>query len=298
MTAEIATVDIEPTADELAEGRRLRRRKRLTNLAIDVFLVIVSLLMLLPLVFLVANAFKTPAEMLAWPPTILPRDPTLANFSAVLGETPLIRWIGNSLAFAVLSTVAIVATSAIAGYIFGKFRFGTLNLIFALFLATAIVPFEVYMIPLYFQAKSLGILNSVWGLLLGYLVMSFGIFLIRQNVIHSIPDELLEAARIDGAGEFWIFLHIVLPLLRGALGALAVLAFFQAWTAFAWPMIVATTRTSYTIEVGLALFQTGFTVDLGRLSAASATVLIPSILLFVILRRNFVQGVASTGLKE
>lgn len=297
MTAETMS-HVEPTAEELAEGLRLRRRKRAMNFAIDVFLIIVSILMLLPLVFLVANAFKTPAEMLAWPPTIIPRDPTIANFSAVLGETPLLRWIGNSIAFAVMSTIAIVATSAIAGYIFGKFRFRTLNILFVLFLATAIVPFEVYMIPLYFQAKSLGILNSVWGLLLGYLVMSFGIFLIRQNVIHSIPDELLEAARIDGAGEFWIFLHIVLPLLRGALGALAVLAFFQAWTAFAWPMIVATTRTSYTIEVGLALFQTGFTVDLGRLSAASATVLIPSILLFVILRRNFVQGVASTGLKE
>ena len=289
---------VKPTTEELAEGLRLRRKKRVMNFAIDVFLIVVSILMLLPLVFLVANAFKTPAEMLSWPPTIIPRDPTIANFSAVLGETPLLRWIANSIAFAVMSTIAIVATSAIAGYIFGKFRFRTLNILFALFLATAIVPFEVYMIPLYFQAKSLGILNSVWGLLLGYLVMSFGIFLIRQNVIHSIPDELLEAARIDGAGEFWIFLHIVLPLLRGALGALAVLAFFQAWTAFAWPMIVTTTRTSYTIEVGLALFQTGFTVDLGRLSAASATVLIPSILLFVILRRNFVQGVASTGLKE
>ena len=289
---------IEPTTEELSEGVRLRRKKRVMNFAIDVFLIVVSILMLLPLVFLVANAFKTPAEMLSWPPTIIPRDPTIANFSAVLGETPLLRWIANSIAFAVMSTIAIVATSAIAGYIFGKFRFRTMNILFALFLATAIVPFEVYMIPLYFQAKSLGILNSVWGLLLGYLVMSFGIFLIRQNVIHSIPDELLEAARIDGAGEFWIFLHIVLPLLRGALGALAVLAFFQAWTAFAWPMIVTTTRTSYTIEVGLALFQTGFTVDLGRLSAASATVLIPSILLFVILRRNFVQGVASTGLKE
>ncbi|CDN52940.1 Sugar ABC transporter, permease protein [Neorhizobium galegae bv. officinalis bv. officinalis str. HAMBI 1141] len=289
---------VEPTTEELAEGLRLRRKKRVVNFAIDVFLIVVSILMLLPLVFLVANAFKTPAEMLSWPPTIIPRDPTIANFSAVLGETPLLRWIGNSIAFAVMSTIAIVATSAIAGYVFGKFRFRTLNILFALFLATAIVPFEVYMIPLYFQAKSLGILNSVWGLLLGYLVMSFGIFLIRQNVIHTIPDELLEAARIDGAGEFWIFLHIVLPLLRGALGALAVLAFFQAWTAFAWPMIVTTTRTSYTIEVGLALFQTGFTVDLGRLSAASATVLIPSILLFVVLRRNFVQGVASTGLKE
>lgn len=289
---------VAPTAEELAEGVRLRRKKRLTNLAIDIFLLIVSILMLLPLVFLVANAFKTPAEMLAWPPTIVPHDPTVANFKAVLGDTPLLRWIGNSIAFAVMSTIAIVLTSAIAGYVFGKFRFGTMNVLFALFLATAIVPFEVYMIPLYFQAKSLGILNSVWGLLLGYLVMSFGIFLIRQNVIHSIPDELLEAARIDGAGEFWIFFRIVLPLLRGALGALAVLAFFQAWTAFAWPMIVTTTRSSYTIEVGLALFQTGFTVDLGRLSAASATVLIPSILLFVILRRNFVQGVASTGLKE
>lgn len=297
MTAETMR-DTELTAEELADGARVRRKQRLTNLAIDIFLAIVSILMLLPLLFLVANAFKTPAEMLAWPPTIIPRDPTIANFSAVLGETPLLRWIANSIAFAVMSTIAIVATSAIAGYVFGKFRFRTMNVLFALFLATAIVPFEVYMIPLYFQAKSLGILNSVWGLLLGYLVMSFGIFLIRQNVIHSIPDELLEAARIDGAGEFWIFFRIVLPLLRGALGALAVLAFFQAWTAFAWPIIVATTRSSYTIEVGLALFQTGFTVDLGRLSAASATVLIPSILLFVILRRNFVQGVASTGLKE
>ncbi len=101
--------------------------------------------------------------------------------------------------------------------------------------------------------------------------MSFGIFLIRQNVLSSIPDELIEAARIDGAGEFWIFWHIVLPLLRGplaALAALAVLAFCQSWTALAWPIIVATKRSAYTIEVGLALFQTGYTVDLGRLSAA------------------------------
>lgn len=285
-------------ASETVEGTSLRLRKKAVNFGIDLFLIVFSILMLLPLLFLVSNAFKTPQEMLAWPPTVIPANPTTENFTAVLAETPLLRWIGNSLLFAGLSTVAIVATSAIAGYVLGKFRYRTMNIIFALFLATAIVPFEVYMIPLYFQAKSLGLLNSIWGLLIGYLVMSFGIFLIRQNVIHSIPDELLEAARIDGAGELWIFWRIVLPLLRGALGALGVLAFFQAWTAFAWPMIVTTTRESYTIEVGLALFQTGFTVDLGRLSAASAIILIPSIVLFVLLRRNFVQGVASTGLKE
>ncbi|HQZ11752.1 MAG TPA: carbohydrate ABC transporter permease [Devosia sp.] len=286
------------TAEEAVAGRTRRRKKLIVDRSIDAFLIVFGCLMLLPLAFLVSNGFKTPAEILAWPPTLIPNNPTLDNFSTVLRDTPLLRWIGNSLLFALISTAAIVATSAIAGYILAKFRFKSLTFIFMIILATAIVPFEVYMIPLYFQAQSLGILNTTWGLALGYLVMSFGIFLVRQNAIHSIPDELLEAARIDGAGELWIFLRIVLPLLRGTLGALGVLAFFQAWTAFAWPLIVGNKADNYTIEVGLALFQTGFTVDLGRLSAASALILIPSITIFVLLRRNFVQGVASTGLKE
>lgn len=294
----MSDLSLPQTETELAAGARLRRKRGLVNFGIDAFLLLFGLFMILPLILLVANAFKTPQEMLSWPPSIIPANPTLANFEAVLGDTPLLRWIFNSFAFAVLSALAILCTSTIAGYVLAKFPSRTMSAIFAVILATAIVPFEVYMIPLYFTAQSLGILNSLWGLLLGYLVMSFGIFLIRQNVVHSIPDELLEAARIDGAGEVWIFIRIVVPLLRGALGALFVLAFFQAWTAFAWPLIVATTTTSYTIEVGLALFQTGFTVDLGRLSAASAIVLLPSVTLFVLLRRNFVQGVASTGLKE
>lgn len=286
---------IEKSAREVGD-RTLKARA--TNLGIDLFLGLFGLLMILPLVLLIANAFKTPEELLSWPPTVIPAQPTLANIEAVLADTPLLRWIFNSFSFALLSAAAILITSTIAGYILAKFPSRIMSVLFAIILATAIVPFEVYMIPLYFQAQSLGLLNSVWGLLLGYVVMSFGIFLVRQNVIHSIPDELLEAARIDGAGEIWIFIRIVVPLLRGALGALFVLAFFQAWTAFAWPLIVATTKESYTIEVGLALFQTGFTVDLGRLSAASAIVLVPSVTLFVFLRRNFVQGVAGTGLKE
>jgi multiple sugar transport system permease protein len=275
-----------------------RNQRKAMDVSIDIGLLLFGLLMLAPLLMLVANAFKTPAEMVAWPPTFIPSNPTLDNFRSVLGETPLLLWIWNSLSFAILSTIAIVLTSSIAGYIIAKFPFRSINVVFALFLATAIVPFEVYMIPLYFQVRELGLLNTTQGLLIGYLVMSFGIFLIRQNVLASIPDELIEAARIDGAGELWIYWHIVLPLLRGPMAALAVLAFFQAWTTFAWPMIVMTRRSSYTIEVGLALFSTGYTVDLGRLSAASACVLIPSVLAFVILRRNFVQGVASTGMKE
>ena len=143
-----------------SRGMSRRTKERLVNVMIDVVLTAVCLLMILPLVFLVSNAFKTPQEMLAWPPTVIPDDPTVANFKAVLGDTPLLRWIGNSILFSVLSTVCILATSSISGYILGKFRYRALNVFFAIILATAIVPFEVYMIPLYFQAKALGILNS------------------------------------------------------------------------------------------------------------------------------------------
>jgi multiple sugar transport system permease protein len=289
---------IDPRLASASHLRRQTMKAQATIVLIDAFLILLSIGMVLPLILLVANAFKTPAEMLTWPPTIIPNDPTLENFASVLSETPLLRWIWNSLVFAVLSTVSIVATSAVAGYVLGKFQFRSLHAIFLVILATAIVPFEVYMIPLYFQVKALGALNSTPGLLVGYLVMSFGIFLVRQNAIHSIPDELLEAGRIDGASELYIFWHIVLPLLRAPLAALSVLAFFQAWTAFAWPLIVASTKESYTIEVGLALFQTGFTVDLGRLSAAASVVLVPSVLLFAFLRRQFVQGIATEGIKE
>ena len=278
----------------VSSNTRLRRK----NLLLDMMLFVICALLLLPLLLLIANGFKTPQEILVWPPTILPKDPTLENFQRVFSETPLFRWIFNSLSFALLSMIAIVITSTLAGYVVAKFQFWTINVIFTLFLATAIIPFEVYMIPLYFQVKALGALNSIGGLLIGYLVMSFGIFLIRQNVIAAVPDELLEAARIDGASEFWIFWYIVVPLLKGPIAALSVLAFFQAWTTFAWPIVVLTRKMAFTIEVGLANFQSAYTVDLALLSAASAAVMVPSVLVFVLLRRSFVEGIAASGMKE
>ena len=269
-----------------------------TDRVIDGLLLVVSIAMLMPLAFLISNAFKTPAELLAWPPTLIPDAPTLDNIRSVLADTPLLRWIFNTIAFAVLSTVAILTTSSIAGYVLAKFDFPGIGVVFGLILATAIIPFEVYMIPLYLGVQSLGLLNTLWGLIIAYLVMSFGIFLIRQYAKTSIPDELLEAARVDGAGEWWIFTRIALPLMRGPLGTLGVLAFFQAWTAFAWPLVVSAKKESQVLEVGLALFQTGFTVDLGRLSAAAAIALVPSVMFFALMRRNFVKGIAASGMKE
>jgi multiple sugar transport system permease protein len=150
------------------------------GLVIDAVLGVVSLMMLLPLVFLISNAFKTPPELLAWPPTVIPHQPTLENIVSVLRETPLFRWIGNSLIFATLSTASIVSTSAIAGYVLGKFDLPGIPVIFGVIIATAVVPFEVYMIPLYLNVQSAGLLNTWPGLLVGYLIMSFGIFLVRQ----------------------------------------------------------------------------------------------------------------------
>ncbi len=276
----------------------MKYKTKRNNFFLDILLFFICVILLLPLALLIANGFKTPEEMLVWPPSIFPTNPTFDNFQKVFTETPLFRWIFNSLLFSILSMIAIVITSTLAGYIIAKFQFRIINAIFVLFLATAIIPFEVYMIPLYFQVKALGALNSIGGLLIGYLVMSFGIFLIRQNVIASVPDELLEAARIDGASEFWIFWHIVVPLLKGPIAALAVLAFFQAWTTFAWPIIVLTRKASFTVEVGLANFQSTYTIDLALLSAASTAVMVPSVLVFVLLRRSFVEGIAGSGIKE
>jgi multiple sugar transport system permease protein len=281
-----------------ADADRQAPRATLPDRALDVGLTVFSVAMLLPLVFLVSNAFKTPAEIIAWPPTLIPSAPTLDNFRAALSETPLLRWIFNSIVFALASTAAILTTSAIAGYVLAKFRFPGIGVIFAAILATAIVPFEVYMIPLYLGVQQLGLINTMTGLLVAYLVMSFGIFLIRQYAQNSIPDELIEAARVDGAGEWWIFARVAVPLMRGPLGALGVLAFFQAWTAFAWPMVIVPQTDSRTLEVGLALFQTGFTIELGKLSAAAAVALGPSVLFFALMRRNFVRGVAASGMKE
>src|SRR5690606_16082445 len=141
--------------------------------------------------------------------------------------------------------------------------------------ATAMVPFETYLIPLYLVAKNLRLINTYTGLVAPYFVMSFGIFLMRQNIGASIPDDLLDAARIDGSSEWRIFTTLVVPLSKGALSALGILAFMQAWTAFIWPLILATEQKMYTMEVGLSIFQHRFTIDYGGITAGSTVSILP-----------------------
>lgn len=256
-----------------------------------------SAVMLFPFVWMLATSLKPADETLLWPPRLLPIRWTFANYPAVLDAAPFGRYFLNSVIVSVGSTVMVIATSLLAGFIFGKYQFPGKRLLFLVILASAMFPFETYMIPLYLTMKSLGWINTYQGIAAPYLIMSFGIFLMRQHIGHGIPDELLDAARVDGASELGIFLRVIVPLSSSAIGALGILAFIQAWAAFIWPLLMATNRSMYLMELGLSTFQFRFTVDYHYLSAAALLNTVPMLIAFVILRRRIMESVALTGLK-
>ena len=264
-------------------------------------LVIVALLaggiaMIFPIFWLISTSLRPAPELLLVPPRLLPEKWTLDNYAKAFASAPLLLWLWNSLVFAVVSTVFIILTSTAAGYIFAKFRFPGNNFFFMLVLATAIIPFEIYMVPLFLQVNALKLVNTQIGLILPFLVLSYGIFFMRQNTMTSVPDELLDAARIDGMSEWGIMLRFVPRLLAPAIAALAILAFIQAWTAFIWPLLILSKPPLFPMELGLSQFA-NTRVDFGLTSAAAVIAMLPTLIAFIFLRRRIVEGVTLTGLK-
>jgi multiple sugar transport system permease protein len=255
-------------------------------------------IMVLPFIWMLSTSLKIPSEVLSWPPQLIPKTFTMQNYVEVFETAPFLKFFFNSLTMSVISTICILLTSTIAGYVFGKFNFPGKNFLFVLTLATSMVPLEVYMIPLYMQMVKLSWVNTFMGLVAPYLIMSYGIFFMRQNIMASIPDDLLDAARIDGAGEARIFFTVVAPMLSGPSGALAIFAFQQTWAAFIWPLIVTSTRDLWTMELGLGMFQYRFTVDLGPINAGSMLSVLPVLIVFLFLRKKIVRGITLTGMKS
>ncbi len=279
--------------DETISARRLTPFQWFTQ----VLLFMGAAIMLLPFVYMIGTSFKPPTEVLTWPPTLFAVNPTWDNYRTLITIAPFPRFFLNSLIMSTISALGILATSTFAGYIFSKHRFPGRDLLFIIILATAMVPFETYLIPLYFIIKRLHLINTYAGMVGPYLIMSFGIFLMRQSIGSNIPDELLDAGRIDGCSEWRLFRQIVLPLSQSAIGALGIFAFMQAWMAFIWPLILATQREMYTMEVGLSVFQQRFTIDYGSITAGSTVSILPVFIVFMLLRRHIIQGVTLTGLK-
>jgi len=268
-------------------------RRLILHLALIVFAIVMSM----PFVWMISTAFKTPPELNDWPPTLLPEQLQLDNFRQVFASAPFERYFLNSLGMASISSLSIIATSTVAGYIFAKFRFIGSALMFSLMLATAIVPFEIYMIPLYLQVKELNMVNTFPGLTMPYLVMSFGIFFMRQNAMQQIPDELIESARVEGASEWRTFGSVVVPQLRSPMSALGIFAFIEAWNAFVWPLLVANEKSHFTMELGLAMFQSSFTIAINVMTAGSVISILPILTVYLFLRRSIIESISLTGIK-
>jgi len=278
---------------------RLARKigETLGRIAIHAVLMLGAVFMVLPMIWMVATSFKSAAEIAVWPPQFLPAAPTFANFTGIFEVAPFARFFLNSVGMSLVATVSVAVTSLLAGAIFAKYRFPGRTVLFGLVIATAIVPFESYMIPLYLQMNAVKWINTYQGMVLPYLFMSFGIFLMRQHVSSAIPTDYLEAARIDRASEWWILLRIITPLSTTALSAIGIFAFIQAWSAFLWPLLIANDQLLFNMEVGLTAFQFKFSSDYGKLMAGSVVSVVPMLCIFLVLRRRIIDSVALTGLK-
>jgi multiple sugar transport system permease protein len=279
------------------ERQRRRARRQAGGLVIHVVLILGAGFMLLPMLWMLATSFKPPGEIAVWPPQLLPDAPTLDNYTGLFQAAPFLRFFGNSVFISVASTVSVVITSLLAGAMFAKYQFPGRAFLFMLVLATAIVPFEAYMIPLYIELVRLHWINTYIGIILPTLVMSFGIFLVRQHMASAIPDELLEAARVDGASEWWTFTRVLVPLSGNAMSAVGIFAFIQGWAAFIWPLLVANNQLLFNMEVGLSAFQFKFSADYGKMMAGSTFSTVPMLVVFLLLRRRIIENMALTGIK-
>lgn len=267
------------------------------KLLVWTILIALSVVMLLPFLWMISTSFKPPAEVIAWPPNLIPIHPTLDNYAKLTTAAPFGRFFFNSLLMSILSTIGIVLTSTLAGYVFSKYNFPLRDVLFVIILITAMVPLEVYILPLFMTMVNLKWLNTYQGMVAPYLIMSFGIFFMRQNISHGIPDELIESARMDGASEWRIFFTMILPLSISAISALSILAFMQAWAAFIWPLLVTRRIDMYNMELGLGFFQNAFTVDFGPIAAASVISFMPILLVYLIFRKQIQRGVTLGAVK-
>ncbi|GAB2501747.1 carbohydrate ABC transporter permease [Pseudoxanthomonas sangjuensis] len=259
-------------------------------------LLLLALLSLAPLLWMLSVSLMPRGGASHFPPPLLPSAATLENYRELFARTGMARNFGNSLLASLAITFGSLLLNTLAGYAFAKLRFAGRERIFRMLLAALVLPAQLAMLPLFLLMKQLHLVNSLGGVIVPALATVFGIFLVRQYA-RSIPDELLEAARIDGAGEWRIFLRIVLPMLRPVLATLAVFTFMAAWNDFMWPLIVLTGQENYTLPVALASLSREHIMDVELMMAGAVVTVLPVLLLFLLLQRHYVQGLTLGGVK-
>jgi len=283
-----------------SRGRRVRERgfgepraHWLAYVVLGLGLVIVTS----PFIWMALSSLKSEGEIRRVPPTWLPEEPTLDNFRELFERLDFPTFFGNSTLVATVVTLGNLVFCSMLGYVLAKSDFAGKTFLFRLVLGTLMIPGMVTLVPLFVLVANMGLVNTYPGLILPFLAAPFGVFLMRQFFL-GIPDELIDAARVDGASEARIFVQVVLPLAKPALATLGILTFLGSWNNFLWPLVVATTEDKYTLPVALALYSTGQNqTDYGLLLAGAVVVVVPVLIVFLLLQRYFVQGVAMTGIK-
>ncbi len=255
-----------------------------------------AFLMAFPFYWMVITSFKPLEEALRLPPTLWPQQWLPSNYTEVWLRTPMARYLLNSVVIAGGTTVGVLFSSALAAHSFTRMRFPGRSLLFAIFLATMMIPFEVLLIPDFVIIRELGWYNTYWALIIPWTANVFAIFLLRQTFM-TIPDELWEAALLDGCGHWSFLRRIALPLARPALLTIGIVAFLGSWNALLWPLVVTDTPEMRPIQVGLASFISEAGTEYNLMMAAASVSIAPIILMFLLAQRYFVEGLARTGMK-
>jgi multiple sugar transport system permease protein len=261
-------------------------------------LTLLALASLMPLYWMVTGSLKLQQNAMSVPPELWPSEPTLANYQKLFfGSKPVLRWFLNSLVTASAIAAGAVLTSAMAGYAFARKEFPGRRVLFALILLTMILPREVSLVPLAVMMRGLGWFDTYMGLVVPYLVFPFGIFLIRQFSL-GVPQELLDAARIDGAGEVGVFTRIVLPLIKPAVGAVAIFAFVGGWNEYLWQLVIVNDESMLTLPVGVSKLVSSLTsFDLGVAMAGATFAFLPMLAVFLLFQGYFVRGITLGAVK-
>lgn len=267
-----------------------------TQVALHVALVGFGVLSLLPLLWMVSASFMATGEATTFPPPLVPHRPTLSHYADLFGRLAMGRYAMNSAIIALVTTVLSLAINSAAGYGFAKLRFPGRDATFRTLAAGLAIPVQVAMLPLFLLVKALGLVNGYGGVIIPGLASIFGIFLVRQYAL-AIPDDLLDAARIDGAGEWRVFRSIVLPTIRPILATLALWTFLATWNDFMWPLIVLSDDRRYTLPVALAGLVGEHAQDVELMMAGAVVTVLPVLVLFLLLQRYFVEGVTEGSVK-
>jgi multiple sugar transport system permease protein len=281
----------------------MNKENKIKNLIGNLIILLIIIIFIFPLIFLILSSFKPYREIVSIPPTIIPKEFTLNNFIEIQKKIDLIRMTINTFIVASLITVSTLFLGTLAGYAFAKLQFKGKEKIFVLIMSKLMIPTMVLVIPWTFMMMRIGLIDSLLAIILPNLSGAWTIFFMRQY-ISQLPNELFDSARIDGAGEFTIFLRIILPLIKPALATATIINFLWGWNEFLWPLLILTSKENFLLSIGVAFIKysggvmTEGTVNYAMLAAFSLIYSLPILLAYLLLARQFVQSIVLSGLKR